>query len=228
MSLVFGLPSDRPLFLYCCLYVAADQCHLPVVHVSISKDPNRPTTILPSSYLSYPIGASLQPGCNETKTYIFTWEMASVDRDSGEFTQLFLYGKQDEATVNINILTDKTFLRPGMQYVRCRVTMRDRLHVFAYDFGFLETMDSLTCHATPAEGTAVLTEFSLFCKGGYDSETPLRYVVTRPFNNALVTIFDQRSPTMDVTLPPGDPIHLTVEAKYPSLPPLVTTLSIKV
>lgn len=212
------------------------------MRISTNKDPfnAQPVGFNDSNYQDrlFIMTASLDPNCNITKTILYSWEIAFVDRETGMFNHIYQFGK---TTKEDKIRLWKSFIRPfGLQYIRCiaRIAGPGGVYFLTYNFGFFELveMKSFKCEVTSRQDMATLDKFTLNCKGGYTGKQAVGYTVrTRDSSDAILVLSEWRSPNGTVTLPPriGNPmedyeVQVHVEAKYLSMPPLFDDVVVKV
>lgn len=214
-----------------------EKCRPPALHIqSVGKDPFN-ARLVPFKHFreSFTVTAILNPDCNVTKLTTYTWEIASVDKESGMFNMIYRFGKVQRQKVMTLWL--RWIRPPGLQYIRCLARNADQtgVHVFTYDFGFFETvpMKPLRCVVKPSKGKAVLGKFNLNCRGGYEGREAIGYTVTVDSNIGSPVDSEWKSLNRTVALPFGNPkddnhVKVMVQAKFLSMPSLFDDVVVQV
>ena len=230
---------------FCLSSPANVKCQPPAMRISnISKHPfNTQVVLHDESNVTDKfiiLTSSLAPDCNISKMFVYSWEIASVDTDTGMFNQIFQFGNADRRT---NKTTKGKFWKilinpPGLQYVRCiaRVDVQTGIRLLTYDFGFFKLVRKrpLDCKVSSRQGMASFIKFTLQCKNGYKGIQASGYTFTGLDSRSnILARSEWRSPNGTITLPVTDvspmenySIRVQVEAKYFSIPSLFLELLI--
>ena len=228
---------------FCLSSPANVKCQPPAMRISnISKHPFDTQVVFhdeSNKMDKFNLTSSLAPDCNISKVLVYSWEIASVDTDTGMFNRIFQFGKADNGTKKATKEFWKGFINPpGLQYVRCiaRVVYPTGIHLLTYDFGFFRLIRKrpLDCKVPSMQGMPSFIKFTLQCKNGYKGIQASGYTFTGLDSRSnILARSEWRSPNGTITLPVTDvspmenySIRVKVEAKYFSIPSLFFELVI--